>query len=90
MPCLLKLRRLGMMIGLIWAGAIGTIRAGEPADDRVARLGVTFDSPARETAVVAGNVAFGDEQPGGEFTADDVLHLRKMIVTVRRPQLIER
>lgn len=78
------------MIGLIWAGAIGPIRAGEPAEDKVAQLRFTFDPHAQETAVAAGKAAFTDEQPTGEFTADDVLHLRKMIVTERRQQLIER
>ncbi len=86
----LNLRRSGLMIGLIWAGAIGTIRAGEPAEDKIARLHVSFDSHARETAGAADKVALADEQPNGEFTADDVLHLRKMIVTERRQQLIER
>ncbi len=79
-----------MMIGLIGAGAIGTIRAQEPAEDKVARLRFTFTPQARETAVAADNAASTDEQPAGEFTADDVLHLRKMIVTGRRQQLIER
>jgi hypothetical protein len=79
-----------MLIGLIWAGAIGSIQGGEPAEDRVARLRFTFDPQARETAVAAGKAALADEPPAGEFTADDVLHLRKMIVTGSRPQLIER
>jgi hypothetical protein len=79
-----------MVIGLIWAGAIGSIRAGEPADDKVARLRFAFDAYAQEMAVAAGKAAFTDEQPIGEFSADDMLHLQKMIVTERRQQLTER
>jgi hypothetical protein len=90
MPCFHNLRRSVMMIGLIWAGAVGTIRAGETAEDKVARLRFAFDPHVGETEVVAGKPALADEQPAGEFTADDVLHLRTMIVTERRQQLIER
>jgi len=78
------------MIGLIWAGAIGTIRAGEPAEDKIARLRLTFDSHARETAVATDKIALADEQPSGEFTADDVFHFQTMIVTSPSQQLIER
>ena len=90
MPRPLNLRRSALIIGLVWAGAFGAIRAGEAVEDKVARLRIAFDPHPRATAVAGDRPAFADGPSSGEFAADDVLHLQKMVVAARRQQLIER
>ena len=90
MPRFLNLRRSCLMIGLVWAAAIGSIRAGDSAEEKVARLRIAFDPHLRETAVAADQAAFFDGPRSGEPKADAVLHLQKMVVTEFRQQLVER